>query len=248
MNNIKFVSICASIGFILSLVCGFFSGSGFGRIFLIALLFGVIFGGLAFGISFVYGKFLDVEGSVEGVQVAQSDGVTAADNKKNLGQHVNIIIQEEELEPSGNKNHYDIGENHQMLNESDYNHNNSEDGDKPHIEERNEFVPIRNVETVTNFSGSESMTSEESEERRKIIAEQNSKKDDDLDVLPDMSDIQISSDTASPDAETVVISEAEESDYVPSASSSRASENAAGDIKDASLMAKAISSILSEES
>ena len=116
MKNIKFVAICAASGFILSLICGFFSKSGFGRIFLIALLFGVIFGGLSFGISLIYDKFLDVEASgAENPAGSEGFSVAAAPEKKTLGQHVNIIIQEEPLEQSGNTNHYDVGENHQII-------------------------------------------------------------------------------------------------------------------------------------
>ena len=249
MKNIKFVAICAACGFVLSLVCGFFSHSSFGRILLIALIFGIIFGGISFGISIVYDKFLDIDGYSDMSASTQTDSTSG---NKTLGQHVDLIIQEEELEQSGNQNHYDVGENHQMLNESDYKKGEkadvlNEDG-SPHIEEKNEFVPIRNLETVTNFSSSESMTPKESDERREIIAEQNAKKGEDLDVLPDMSDLKIASDSSSPDTETVVFSDSEEENFVHSATNYKSSESSAGEIKDASLMAKAISSILAEES
>ena len=61
MQNLKFLSISAGIGFVLSLVCGFFSHSSFSRIFLIALLFACIFGILGFIISFIYNKFLNLD-------------------------------------------------------------------------------------------------------------------------------------------------------------------------------------------
>ena len=84
MKNIKFVAICAASGFVLSLICGFFSKSGFGRIFLIALLFGVIFGGLSFGISLIYDKFLNVEAS--GVEnSAGAEGFSVTPEKKKSG-------------------------------------------------------------------------------------------------------------------------------------------------------------------
>ncbi len=249
MKNIKFITICAASGFVLSLICGFFSHSSFGRILLIALIFGIIFGGLALGISLIYERFLVLEAFAENGEMA-TEGFTAADNsKKVLGQHVDLVIQEEELEQTGNHNHYDVGENHQMLNESDYNHNGeNESGTTNQIQEKNEFVPIRNFETVNNFSGNESMTSKESDERREIIAEQNEKKGSQLDVLPDMSDLKLEADGSSSDSDTVVLSDADEEEFVHSATNYKTSDASNGEIKDASLMAKAISSILAEES
>ena len=69
MKNIKSIAICAASGFILSLICGFFSKAGFGHIFLTALIFGIVFGLLGFGISFLFDRFL----SVEAVQVEAAD-------------------------------------------------------------------------------------------------------------------------------------------------------------------------------
>ena len=251
MKNIKFVAVCAASGFVLSLICGFFSKSSFGRIFLIALIFGVIFGGLSFGISFVYDKFLAVEGSVAEAP-ADAGGSAVSGEKKVLGQHVDLVIQEEPLEQSGNMNHYDVGENHQMLNDTDYQANATA---KPaaaqpdaEVVPKDEFVPIRNFETVNNFSGSESETPVEAEQRREAIAEQEAKKGDDLDVLPDMSDFKVASAEEGGDTETVVLSDSEEASFVSSATNFKSSELKDGEIKDASLMAKAISSILSEES
>jgi len=253
MKNIKFVAICAAFGFILSLICGFFSHAAFGRILLIALVFGIIFGALSLGISLIFEKVLTVEAAVEGAENASDDGFIKGENKKVLGQHVDLIIQEEELEPSGNQNHYDVGENHQMLNDSDINQKKNpaaadSKSEEAAVKEKDEFIPIRNFETVSNFSGNESLTSKESDTRREIIAEQNQKKGEDLDVLPDMTDFKVASEGASDDSETVVLSDSEEAEFVHSATNYKSSNNGAGDIKDASLMAKAISSILSEES
>ena len=251
MKNIKFVTICAASGFILSLICGFFSKAGFGRIFLIALLFGVVFGGLSFGISIIYDRFLDVEGSGAEV-ISSADSSSDSGENKVLGQHVDIVIQEEPLEQSGNENHYDVGENHQMLNESDYNNTTAAAAGTSaqtteQIVPKDEFVPIRNFETVKNFSGSEAETPVEAEQRREAIAEQEAKKGDGLDVLPDMSDFKVASSNEGSDDDTVVLSDSEEASFVSSATNYKSSELKDGEIKDASLMAKAISSILAEE-
>ena len=250
MKNIKSIAICAASGFILSLICGFFSKAGFGHIFLIALIFGIVFGALGFGISFLFDRFLSVEAvAVEAQENMTGDLSTSAPSSgKNLGQHVDIIIQDEPLEPSGNPNRYDVGENHQMLNASDYNGSSESSGEqKETIVPKNEFVPIRNLETVSNFSGSESETPREAQERREAIEKQEQELGGDLDTLPDMSELKVAAGSEGSEDDTVIISDSEEAQFVHNATNYKSSDVGAGEIKDASLMAKAISSILAEE-
>ena len=251
MKNIKAIAICAASGFILSLICGFFSKSGFGHIFLIALIFGIVFGLLGFGISVLFDKFLAVEEAVvDNHSTGNADILTSNPaSNKNLGQHVDIVIQDEPLEPSGNPNRYDVGENHQMLNESDYNNGDTQKStaEKETIVPKDEFVPIRNLETVTNFSGNEAETPKEAEQRREAIVQQQIEKGEELDTLPDMSDFKVSSDSSDSDNDTIVVSDSDEAQFVQSATNFKSSEVNDGEIKDASLMAKAISSILAEE-
>ena len=249
MKNIKSVAICAAAGFVLSLISGFFSKSGFGHILLMALIFAVVFGLLGFGISIVFDKFLNVESvASESADSSGSEGFVPAPEKRNLGQNVDIVIQDEPLEPSSNPNRYDVGENHQMLNESDYNSSGaSEEAAPEKIVPKDEFVPIRNLETVSNFSGNESETPTEAEERREAIVQQQKEKGSELDVLPDMSDFKIKSDSPDSEDDTVIISESDEAKFVHSATNYTSSDVGNGEIKDASLMAKAISSILAEE-
>ena len=250
MKNIKSITICAVSGFILSLICGFFSKAGFGHIFLIALIFGLVFGILGFAISFLFDKFL----SVEAVAAETTDGSSGNINtaipvsNKNLGQHVDIVIHDEPLEQSGNPNHYDVGENHQMLNESDYNgsNNNQENAEQP-VVAKNEFVPIRNLETVSNFSGNEAETPKEAEERREAIERQEEEKGSELDTLPDMSELKVAAGSEGSDDNTITFSDSEEAQFVHNATNYKSSDMSGGEIKDASLMAKAISSILADE-
>ena len=249
MKNIKLVAICAASGFILSLICGFFSKSGFGRILLVALICGIAFGVLGFGISFLFDKFLAVDGAVsEPSDSGTGDLSGAAPVQKGLGQHVDIVIQDEPLEQSGNPNHYDVGENHQMLNESDYNGSDEKaQGGEETVVPKNEFVPIRNIETVSNFSGNESETPKEAQERREAIERQQEEKGSDLDVLPDMSELKVAAGPDASEDDTITISDSEEAKFVSSATNYKSSDVSDGEIKDASLMAKAISSILAEE-
>ena len=249
MKNIKSIAICAASGFILSLICGLFSKAGFGHIFLTALIFGIVFGILGFGISFLFERFLSVEAVPVDIQDNSSGAVNSnsAASGKNLGQHVDIVIQDEPLEQSGNPNHYDVGENHQMLNESDYNNSSNTKTEQEVIVPKNEFVPIRNLETVTNFSGNESETPKEAEERREAIVKQEQELGSDLDTLPDMSELKVAAGSEGSSDDTVIISDSEEAQFVHNATNYKTSDVGEGEIKDASLMAKAISSILAEE-
>ena len=62
MKNLKPVACAAVLGFFLSCAAGFFSRAGISVIFLRALLFCFVFGGLASGIGYVAEKFLDISG------------------------------------------------------------------------------------------------------------------------------------------------------------------------------------------
>ena len=208
-----------------------------------------VFGLLGFAISFLFYHFLSVEGAAaEASYSGSGDLETAAPASKNLGQNVDIVIQDEPLEQSGNPNHYDVGENHQMLNESDYNNSGADSGQgEEKIIPKNEFVPIRNVETVSNFSGNESETPKEAKDRREAIERQEEEKGSDLDVLPDMSELKVAAGPDASEDDTITISDSEEAKFVSSATNYKSSDVSDGEIKDASLMAKAISSILAEE-
>ena len=113
VKNSKLIIISASAGFLLSFIFGLFSHSRFIRIFLTAVLFALIFALLAILISFVYTKFLDVDQSA-GLALAGTGGA-----KKTSNHTVDIVISESDLEQTGNSNHFDVGSNKQMLNDSD---------------------------------------------------------------------------------------------------------------------------------
>ncbi len=244
MTNIKNVVIFAVLGFIISFFFGFFSGSPFFRIFLKALLFGGIFAFLGFLITFIYDKFLKVDSLTENADLNKTDEGSSEQNKPVLGRNVDITIKDEELEQSEDSNSYVVAGNHQMLTDADMaGHNNESD------EKKSSFVPIRFSETVENISSVESKTLEETVRSEKSnpekdIAMQNraaSQQDVILDVLPEMGDV---SDSGSYSGSTFINDSEDESTGF---SSSSFSSNDESDIKDASLMAKAISSILSDE-
>lgn len=239
MKNFKFPIVFSAIGFILSFVFGLFSGSGFFKILLTALIFGVVFAALSFLIQFLNDKFLTVESNGDSENVTNSVNPDAAP-----GQKVNIIIQDEELEQSGNTNHFDVGNNHQMLNDSDITKVSPQILDD--ISDKPDFVPVRRKETVDNISGVEAITPDFGNKKHAAQAEQMIDDSDDgkLGVLPDMSDFSVSSGRAAESGDSG--SDGDLLDFSSSSYSSRSNEGA-GEIKDASLMAKAISSILSGE-
>ena len=246
--NIKFISISAGIGFVLSLICGFFSHSSFIRILLIALLFAIVFAIMAILVYFLYNKFLNLDSS------DSDSGYTlalAGNNKGSSRGKADIVISELDLEPTGNHNHYDVGNNRQMLNESDYRSPQVISGNS---RSSSEFVPLRDKETVDNFSGTESVSGKDGggaqfssmTDAGKAFSKAagNSGGFD----LPDINNLNLSSGQSEEDSgvfgsENEVLSD--NTDFISSAL--KYTDDNAGNIQDASLMAKAISSILSEE-
>lgn len=251
MHSLKLVSFSAACGFILSLICGFFSKSSFVKIFFIALLWALIFAAMAFLIYLVYSKFLDV--ATDGEVVVNSTTVDLNDNKPAVGQNVDLIIQDQELERSQSLNHYDVGDNHQMLTDDDIKKKSireqnsiSIDNDfSSHNSVQNEsqsFVPVRNLETVTNVSGTESKKYDE-------IQSVSSNEDEQIDTLPDMGNMGFSS-----SQEDIPFASSKGGDSInyddsfsESSFGTEKKDVSADEVQDASLMAKAISSILSEE-
>lgn len=249
--NIKFISISAGIGFVLSFFCGFFSHSSFIRILLVALLFAIVFAIIAILISFLYNKFLNLDNS-DG-----DSGYTlalAGSGKNSSNSKADIVISELDLEPTGNHNHYDVGNNRQMLNESDYKsqHVIAEDSGPS-----GEFVPLRDKETVDNFSGTESVSGKgvKGNGRAQFASmtdtgnafSKAAGSSNGLD-LPDINNLNLSSGQSEDDSsgfgsDGEVLSD--NTDFISSAL--KYTDDNAGNIQDASLMAKAISSILSEE-
>ena len=246
MRSAKYIGLFAACGFILSFVSGLFSHSSILSVLLKALIFAVIFGLLGFGISFIYSKFLSdgSGGEFQSDYSADTSYVPSAGSA--LGNNVDITIQDEELRPSESENHFVVGDSHQMLNESDV--KNIEKGSDQ--EQRPEFVPLRNFETVKNFSGTEASTPgmqttpEESSEA--VSAPVPSRPDEDeLDTLPEMENFAFGEDSGSDSGSDVIVpSGTSDSEFVSSSSSRKTEEP---EVKDAALMAKAISSVLSDE-
>ena len=254
MRSAKYIGLFAACGFILSFVSGLFSHSSILSVLLKALIFAVVFGLLGFAISFIYSKFLSDGSSGEYQSEYTSDASSAPAANSALGNNVDITIQDEELRPSESENHFVVGENHQMLNDSDIrtSANKTEDNSASQG-----FVPLRNFETVKNFSGKEAVIPAEAVAVEKaaessapaqtqsapVTSFETNNSDGGIDTLPDMENFVFSEDSGSgddgSDAET-------ESEFVSSAGSRKKNDGPA-EVQDAALMAKAISSVLSDE-
>lgn len=241
-----------------------------------AFLFALIFAAIGFGVSFLYGRFLDV------------DGNTAADNSSSdavkKGQVIDVVIRDDDLPSDEVTGQYTVGSSHQLLTPEDVNDSGSGFGmqtpqaayqrqtsarpsDKggsgssgvDEIKSANQaaasssqdgkFVPVRNLETLYNVSGKEAVSASAGTVEKEIPAavhsdesgeQKYSAADEDLDTLPSMGDLDIDT-TSSYSGDGIN----NESDFATSGVSHKAEEP---EIKDAPLMAKAISTLLANES
>jgi len=247
MRKIKTICIFAGIGFLISFVFGLFSGRFIVFVLLRALIFTVIFALLGLGISFLFEKFLMDEGSD-----ISSDSINVNSGSKDSvqkGQLVDVTIQDEELPPGESSNHFVVNENHQMLNKNDT--TKSEPGttaETPVAEaapENSGFVPLKNFETVNNFSSTEAV--EPSSVATEKPSERPASSSGDLDVLPDMENMDFGSKgtVGGSSDEGYEDSVADYSSSSFGSSSHKTLEDVG--IQDAALMAKAISSALSND-
>ena len=206
MRSSKSIGLFTACGFILSFVAGLFSHSSFLSVLLKALVSAVVFGLLGFGIMAVYGKFLSDASSGDSQGDYTGDSSSAGSV---TGQHVDITIEDEELKPSESENHFVVGDNHQMLNDSDV--RNVGKVETSVADSSPGFVPLRNFETVTNFSGKESVIPSEAVAVEKDDSSQmalenknaafatssTASSDEGIDTLPDMENFVFSDNTSS---------------------------------------------------
>lgn len=241
MKNIKIVSIFAIVGFILSLFFGLFSGSGFLKVLLTALISSIVFAVLGLALSFVFEKFLLVETSE---YESQTSSAPAENTQSNLGNNVDIVIEDQELERSDSSNRYTVGENYSMLNDTDVNPKSVQTEQDTGASVNSGFVPVRNLETLTNFSGSEAVKPTEVGN-----ADGKNGNPDELDVLPDFSGIAgksvpVAQGSSDDDGDSL---DAGFSGSISVSTYQRKNEVDTEKFQNTELIAKAISSVLSDE-
>ncbi len=248
MKNIKFVSFSAGAGFILSLTFGIFSKSGILKVLLTALVFALIFAVLGFGLSFVYEKFLSLDSSeIDSTKSTESKSTVSS----SVGNNVDIVIEDQELERSGSNNRFNVGENRSMLNTSDVVTSNNSSSDNSSIAEdsKSNFVPVRNLETLTNISGTEAVKPSAVANKSAEISESSSSKNDDLDVLPDFGNLGMPATPMSSFSSSANDSIDEFSDTESSSVyTSKRNDVDTDKFQNTELIAKAISTVLSDES
>ena len=247
MKNIKFVSFSAGAGFILSLTFGIFSKSGILKVLLTALVFALIFAVLGFGLTFVYEKFLSLDSSeIDSTKSTESKPVSSS-----VGNNVDIVIEDQELERSGSNNRFNVGENRSMLNTSDVVTSNNSSSDNSSLAEdsKSNFVPVRNLETLTNISGTEAVKPSAVANKSAEISESSSSKNDDLDVLPDFGNLGMPATPMSSFSSSANDSIDEFSDTESSSVyTSKRNDVDTDKFQNTELIAKAISTVLSDES
>lgn len=248
MKNIKFVSFSAGAGFILSLTFGIFSKSGILKVLLTAFVFALIFAVLGFGLTFVYEKFLSLDSSeIDSTKSTESKSTVSS----SVGNNVDIVIEDQELERSGSNNRFNVGENRSMLNTSDVVTSNNSSSDNSSIAEdsKSNFVPVRNLETLTNISGTEAVKPSAVANKSAEISESSSSKNDDLDVLPDFGNLGMPATPMSSFSSSANDSIDEFSDTESSSVyTSKRNDVDTDKFQNTELIAKAISTVLSDES
>lgn len=238
MRGLKISGIFATCGFLLSLIFGLFSHTSFISVLLKALIFAICFGLLGFVIDFIFNKFL-LDESVMTTSEGNQNISNGSEGSSTKGQLVDITIEDEELVPSSSDNHFVVSENHQMLNDSDVvdkSKDQTEQKEKTEETQDNGFVPLKNLETLKNFAGKEAVSPDS------VVSNTNENEDNskNLDTLPDMNNLSLENNNSGyEDAET-------DTDFVSSANMNK-NNGEPTEIKDAALMAKAISSVLSDE-
>lgn len=238
MRGIKIGSVFAVCGFLLSFLSGLFSHTSILSVLLKAVIFAIIFGLLGFLIDFVFVKFLAGEAAGEFNSESGSEPKFTSGKQNSTGSIVDITIQDEDLEQSGSDNHFVVNDNHQMLNDSDL-----ENKTVQETTPENGFVPLKNFETLKSLSGKEAVHPESTVISAGSTESTGSSKNNGLDTLPEMGNLSFENDNSSTTSEEEVDTDGE---FVSSTNTHKSS-NEPTEIKDASLMAKAISSILSDE-
>lgn len=248
MKGMKFISFFAVSGFVLSFLFGLFSHTSFLSVLLKALLFAVIFGILGFLINIVFDKFLaDDTGDLSSDYSSEDNSGVKQGSAPAKGQLVDITIQDEDLVKSEGDNHFVVGENHQMLNESDMrqHHETQHLTETETVHDENPgFVPLKKEENLKDLSGKEAVSSDSVSSVGMQGGVENGDFSNSIDTLPDMNHIDFA---ANDEEEAEEIDTDTDSDFNSSASYSKRSETEVPEVKDAALIAKAISSVLSGE-
>ena len=113
MINFKSVGISAGIGFVLSFLTGIISRNAFGTVLVRALIFALVFAGMAAGISFLYKMFLSDSGESLYGETSGSASTTPV-----TGSKVDIVVSDENIEDDDSGPKFHVENNRQGLSEN----------------------------------------------------------------------------------------------------------------------------------
>ena len=271
MNNPKAVIVSAVCGFVLSFLAGLISHVTFGMILIRAALFAAVFVAVSVLVSYLYKHFL-ADDDVDNLNQPSTHEKTAGPKP---GSVVDITIDDAEIPQDENGPQFFVGKNHDMLRSGDFEtvqkHMPAPKEKEPVREEgvpvkngtdsrsfenlsdtenssvKTGFVPVTLGTPITNVSDSDS-----SEKNDSVIAKDSVDTMDapveDLDELPDISELISDSNETIPD-EDKVISDSDFALHGEKTSQTSPSVNTGkpAETKDAAVMAQAIRTILAKD-
>lgn len=251
MRKIKSVAVFAAIGFVVSFVFGLFSKRGFGFILLTALIFALIFAVLGLVIDLLFNKVLLDDSDSEQTIDSSVNSTDNAEAKK--GQIVDFTIQDEDLPQGTSSNHFVVNDKHQILNATDV-FQNSNDSKNPNESSSDEnakavnegFTPLKKAETFDNISSKEAISPDSVQSNEQNVDFPENEDSNDIDMLPDLDNFNFETKSAEDVDSSNESYKDSDSSFSTSFTNSHRKTDDVG-IQDAALMAKAISSALSND-
>lgn len=272
MKNLKFIAVFSCFGFLLSFFSGLASrGNNIGRMIFHAVIFAIVFAGLAVLINIIFCKFLGSEGDIS---YESNSGEGNGNPVSAPSSHaVDIMVQDEDLPQEENAPQFFVGSGHQMLSPDDVKDVAKETAAAANtsvVSEKNVqasesdsvksgaaansngsdgFVPVSLGENLSNITSVEAKTESEVTKAERKASETVSapilQDDGELDSLPDLEDLSVYQQSNSSVMDEDGIDESTDTSDMTPATSVSAEEVTSG--QDVELMAKAISTLLKKE-
>lgn len=247
MKNLKFIAVFSCFGFLLSFFSGLASrGNNIGRMIFHAVIFAIVFAGLAVLINIIFCKFLGSEGDIS---YESNSGEGNGNPVSAPSSHaVDIMVQDEDLPQEENAPQFFVGSGHQMLSPDDVKDVAKETAAAANSNGSDGFVPVSLGENLSNITSVEAKTESEVTKAERKASETVSapiSQDDELDSLPDLEDLSVYQQSNSSVMDEDGIDESTDTSDMTPATSVSAEEVTSG--QDVELMAKAISTLLKKE-
>lgn len=240
MKKLIFNVSFAAFGFLLSLIVGIVSPVTIGVTLIRAFIFAAIFAAISVGLQILFKTVLSTSEE-------QGDGLAADGDAKNVGSVVDITLPDEDLPTDEDAPRFYVGASHHMLNESDYNRPVvlPEQKQAAAVSAGKNDVPASAQSPVQNNPVGFTPASLEN------VAQSNANPSG-MEDLPSIKDFNIGNDDdgSAIVEDTDLTEEEQESAYTPPVMNSAPPKNVSANIdnKDTVLMARAISTVLANDS